>query len=166
MYIILVTNNLSPRLTGCLRESSDSFHQSSVDLCLISSLSWNAVFHCPLVRSGYGVIKHFQCSTQLSKKIQLLIKAKILTKKKWLAWGLSDVVFILLINVKMPTIVGILTFICRINFVLSWDEHGKGFISYLSYQLHCCTLPDKRCLSHGMLPLSGHDDVALFEWRR
>ena len=34
-------------------------------------------------------------------------------------------------------------------------------ISYLSYQLHCCTLPDKRCISHGMLPLSGHDDVAL-----
>ena len=24
------------------------------------------------------------------------------------------------------------------------------FISYLSYYLHCCTLPDKRCLSHGM----------------
>ena len=39
-------------------------------------------------------------------------------------------------------------------------------ISYLSYQLHCCALPDKRCLSHGMLPLSGHDDVALFKWRR
>ena len=36
-----------------------------------------------------------------------------------------------------------------------------GFISYLSCQLHCCALPDKRCLSHGMLPLSGHDDVAL-----
>ena len=31
------------------------------------------------------------------------------------------------------------------------------FISYLSYQLHCSALPDKRCLSHGMLPLSGHD---------
>ena len=40
------------------------------------------------------------------------------------------------------------------------------FISYLPYQQHCCALPDKRCLSHGMLPLSGHDDVALFEWRR
>ena len=39
----------------------------------------------------------------------------------------------------------------------------SAFISYLSYQLHCCTLPDKHCLSHGMLPLSGHDDVALFE---
>ena len=38
-----------------------------------------------------------------------------------------------------------------------------SFVSYLSYKLHCCALPDKRCLSHGMLPLSGHDDVALFE---
>ena len=28
------------------------------------------------------------------------------------------------------------------------------------------TWPNKRFLSHGMLPLSGHDDVALFEWRR
>ena len=37
------------------------------------------------------------------------------------------------------------------------------FISCLSYQLHCCALPDKCCLSYDMLPLSGHDDVALFE---
>ena len=36
-----------------------------------------------------------------------------------LALSLSDVVFILLINVKMPTIVGILTFMSMINFVLS-----------------------------------------------
>ena len=40
---------------------------------------------------GLEVIKHFSCSTQLSTK------------------------FILLINVKMPTIVGILTFISMIN---------------------------------------------------
>ena len=33
--------------------------------------------------------------------------------------SLSDAVFIMLINVKMPTIVGILTFMSRINFVLS-----------------------------------------------
>ena len=33
--------------------------------------------------------------------------------------NLSDIVFIMLINVKMPTIVGILTFISRIKFVLS-----------------------------------------------
>ena len=36
----------------------------------------------------------------------------------------------MLINVKMPTIVfGILTFISRINFVLSCDESGKRFIT-------------------------------------
>ena len=37
----------------------------------------------------------------------------------FLALSLSDVVFIQLINVKMPTIVGILTFNSRINFVHS-----------------------------------------------
>ena len=46
-------------------------------------------------------------------------KLKYLQMKKFLAVSLSDVVFIMLINVKMPTIVGILTFISRINFVLS-----------------------------------------------
>ena len=35
----------------------------------------------------------------------------------------------MLINVKMPTIVGILTFMSRINFVLSWLEHEKSFIT-------------------------------------
>ena len=34
----------------------------------------------------------------------------------------SDAVFILLINVIMPTFVGILTFISRINFILSLDR--------------------------------------------
>ena len=43
------------------------------------------------LESGAEVIKLFSCSTQLRSK------------------------FILLINVKMPTIVGILTFISRIN---------------------------------------------------
>ena len=37
--------------------------------------------------------------------------------KEFLALILSDVVFIVLINVKMPTIAGILTFMSRINFV-------------------------------------------------
>ena len=47
--------------------------------------------------------------TQLSTKFQLLIKPKYRQIKKFLALSLSDVVFIMLINVKMPTIVGILT---------------------------------------------------------
>ena len=38
---------------------------------------------------------------------------------RFLALDLSDVVFILLKNVEMPSIVGILTFTSRINFVLS-----------------------------------------------
>ena len=37
--------------------------------------------------------------------------------------------FLLLINVKMPTIVGILTFMSRKNFMLSWVEHEKSFIT-------------------------------------
>ena len=49
--------------------------------------------------------------------------------KKFLALNLSDVVFIMLINVKMPKIVGILTFMSRINFVLSLVEHEKSFIT-------------------------------------
>ena len=46
------------------------------------------------------VIKRFLCSTQLSTKFQLLIKQKYRQMKKFLALSLSDVVFIMLINVK------------------------------------------------------------------
>ena len=49
--------------------------------------------------------------------------------KKFLALSLSDFVFILLINVKMPTVVGILTFMSRITFMLSWVEYEKSFIT-------------------------------------
>ena len=54
-----------------------------------------------ITKTGLEVIKLFSCSTQLSKK------------------------FILLISVKMPTIVGILTFMSRIN--LGADDHHKGW---------------------------------------
>ena len=49
--------------------------------------------------------------------------------KKFLAFSPSDVVFIMLINVKMPTIVGILTFMSMLNFVLSLVEHGQSFVT-------------------------------------
>ena len=61
-------------------------------------------------------------------KFQLLIKTKMLIKI-FLAFKLSDGVFILLINVKMPTIVGILTFMSRINFMLNRVEHEKSSIT-------------------------------------
>ena len=57
------------------------------------------------------------------------MKTKNRQMKKFLPVSHSDVVFIMLINVKMPTIVGILTFMSRINFVLSFVEHGKSFIT-------------------------------------
>ena len=56
-------------------------------------------------------------------KFQQLINTKMLNQKAFLAFKLSAVAFIMLINVKMPTIVGILTFMSRINFVLSSVEH-------------------------------------------
>ena len=52
-------------------------------------------------------------------------------KEIWLFLG-SDkprMLFFPLINVKMPTIVGILTFVSRKNFMLSWVEHEKSFIT-------------------------------------
>ena len=37
--------------------------------------------------------------------------------------------FFLLINVKMPTVVGILTFMSRKNFMVGWVEHEQNFIT-------------------------------------
>ena len=48
--------------------------------------------------------------------------------KKFLALSLSDVVFIMLVNVKMPTIVGILTFMSRIN-LCSAELSMESFIT-------------------------------------
>ena len=73
------------------------------------------------------VIKLFSCSAQLSTIFQLLIKTEIPTNKKVSCFK-SLRCCIMLINVKMPTIDGILTFMSRINFVLSCVEH-ENFIT-------------------------------------
>ena len=73
---------------------------TSIGLVLILSLQ---PLHLPT--TGPGVIKLFPCSTQLSIK------------------------FILLINVKMPTTVGILTFISRIN-TTSERRFISGYFSF------------------------------------
>ena len=80
-------------------------------------------------KSGPEVIKLFSCSTQLSTKLQLLIKTKILTNEKVYFFKSLRCCFYHAINVKMPTILGILTFMSRINFVLSCVAHGKSFIT-------------------------------------
>ena len=51
-------------------------------------------------------------------------KAKMLERLR-LAFKRSDGVFIMLINVKVPTIVGILTIMSIINVLFSWAEHEK-----------------------------------------
>ena len=51
-------------------------------------------------------------------------------------------VYILLINVKMPTIVGILTFMSWINFVLSCVEHENSFITLGLMTDHPCLKTD------------------------
>ena len=56
-------------------------------------------------------------------------KTKYRQIKKFLSLSLSDVVFILLINVIMPTIVGFLTFMSRLNFVFSCIEHQNNLTS-------------------------------------
>ena len=77
-------------------------------------------------------------------KFQMLIKSKIPTIKKCLALSLLDVVYIMLINVKMPTIVGILTFMSKINFVFSLVEHEKRFINsgpaVMQHLIRFCTV--------------------------
>ena len=53
----------------------------------------------------------------------MLIKSKMLKNIDFIAFRCSDVVIIMFINVKMPTIVGILTVMSMINFMLSSVEH-------------------------------------------
>ena len=64
------------------------------------------------IKSGPEIIKLFSCSTQLSMK------------------------FFLLINVKMPTIVGILTFMSRKKSILGSSETTKAefFLYYYTYE--------------------------------
>ena len=75
---------------------------------------------CKQVRaSGPEVINIFSCSTQQSMKFQLPIKRKLEKNKYFYCFIPSDAVFLPLINVQMPTVVGILTFKSRIIFMLS-----------------------------------------------
>ena len=74
-------------------------------------------FFCP----GPEVIKHFSCSPQLKMKILNAHKYKNIRKFSGFFSG-SDkpiMLFFLLIKIQMPTIVGILTFISRKNFMLN-----------------------------------------------
>ena len=61
----------------------------------------------------------------MTTKIQLRTKTKIQQNKIFLTFKLSDVVLIMLVIAKMPTIVDILTVMSRLKFVLSGVEYEK-----------------------------------------
>ena len=81
-------------------------------------VGWSLIFDCNIFwPRGY---KTFFMLISTEHEISTAHnKLKYRQMKKFLALSFSDVVFIMLINVKMPTIVGILTFMSRMNFVLS-----------------------------------------------
>ena len=59
----------------------------------------------------------------------MLISIKISRNSAFLSSDKPRMLFFQLITVKMPTIVGILTFMSRKNFMLTWAEHEKCFIT-------------------------------------
>ena len=61
----------------------------------------------------------------MNTKFQLLIKTKIPTNKEFYCFKSLRCCIYRANNVKMPTIVGILTFMSRKKFVLSWVDHGN-----------------------------------------
>ena len=68
-------------------------------------------------------------STEHENSTVLKIKTKMLQKIIFFFYFRRYVVFIMLINVKMPTYVGILTFMSMINLILGRVEHEKSFIT-------------------------------------
>ena len=71
------------------------------------------------LRPGPKVIKLFSSSAQLSIKFQLLIDVEIVKISGKFMFKTQKLVIYPAHNVKMPTIVGILTFMSRINFSLN-----------------------------------------------
>ena len=134
-YLNLLQANFASRFVGNPegRFCRDEAHSNpSPAICVVQKVLSAYYVHCiysmhsglilsskPILGTLAQSYKFSSCSTQLSTKFQLLIKLKYQQMKKFLALSLSDVVFIMLINVKMLTIVGILTFMSRINLVLN-----------------------------------------------
>ena len=79
-------------------KADNSFSQNNIGRIRLNFSNYN----------GHEVVKLVSCSTQLSMELQnyryMLIRTKMLKSKDFLVLILSDVVFIMLINVKMPIV--------------------------------------------------------------
>ena len=76
-------------------------------------------------QSGPGVIKLFPCSTQLSTKFILLINVKMPTFISMINTTSAERLY----KQETSSFVGIVVFMSSWNFVLSWVEHEKSFIT-------------------------------------
>ena len=87
--------------------------------------------------------KSFSCSTQLSMKFQQRKNkrnAENSERRFLLSYCQMLNVFIMPINIKMPTIVGILTFMSRIKFMFSCCSMIKRFTIHVTL-----FVPDRKC---------------------
>ena len=72
-----------------------------------------------MAETGPEVLKLFTCITQLSMKFQILISIKYQEIQHFSSSDNPKMLFSMLVNVKMPTIIGILIFMSRKIFMLS-----------------------------------------------
>ena len=98
-------------LTECALEANTSVVYRT------SEITYHLLFRLQTLKPGPEVKKLFSCSTQLSMKFKMVISIKNI-KKFGFFFGSDQrrMLFFPLINVKMPTIVGILTFMSRKKF--------------------------------------------------
>ena len=102
-------------------------------------------------------------STQLSMKFNCSLKLNCWKIKIYLSLKLTCYIyFILLINVKMPTTVGILIFMSRVNLIFSWFEHETSFITSGPDQPTVCST--FVCVAKGRQYLQG-EGSAVAQWQ-
>ena len=149
-----------------------NFWQDSVDeLTRLNHMSERLFSQEAAHWSGPEVIKLFLCSTQISMKFVLLINLKLLTIANSFLLNITSMKISLLMNMKMPTFVGVFIFISRENFMLSWVEYKKRFITsepgnYYNNQIafSCWFTSYSNINSHDVAILM--ESASIMEWNR
>ena len=89
-------------------------------------------------QSGPKAIKLYHAQFNRAWNFNFSKKLKMLKNKDISSFKLSDII-ILPINIKIATIVGILIFMSRIKFVLSWAQHQISLITSRPRMCLCCS---------------------------
>ena len=120
---ILLWKTMQIQIRQLLQKPADQDPQFSIQLWTHACL-WNQA--SGIRRRGY---KTFFTLKTTGYEISTAHKNINLKKDFSCFKTLSKCVFIMLISVKMPTIVGILALMSMINFMLNWVVHEKSFIT-------------------------------------